>query len=117
MSKPTGAILSPIPAQYIMDRLLKSCLVYLPFKVIFCRKFVDDLILAVHVDYYADVLATFDSYHDTLKFTMKKENNISVPFLDSPCRQAGIFRSTPPPMEDETKCDFELDDNIQQTFS
>ncbi|KAL3287039.1 hypothetical protein HHI36_001525 [Cryptolaemus montrouzieri] len=49
----------------------------------FCKKCVSELILAIPADSYADVLATFNSHHDTLKFTLEKLSYNSDPFLDT----------------------------------
>lgn len=80
---PMGSILSPTIAQYVMDELLDKCIPQLPFEIPFCKKFVDDLILSIPIGEEDSVLQIFNNYHPNIQFTIEKESNNSVPFLDT----------------------------------
>lgn len=79
---PMGATISPIIAQYVMDDLLDDCIARLPFHLPYLKKYVDDTNTAVPEGKEDDVLAIFNSYNEHLQFTIEKENDNAVPFLD-----------------------------------
>lgn len=78
-----GSKLSPIISQYIMDYLLDQCLPKLTYKIDFIKKFVDDIILSIPENGNAEILEVFNNFNEHIKFTIEKEKNSSVPFLDS----------------------------------
>lgn len=78
-----GSKLSPIIAQYVMDYLLDECLKKLPYKLAFIKKFVDDLILALPEDSVDLTLNIFNNFDAHIKFTIERETNKTVPFLDT----------------------------------
>lgn len=78
-----GSRLSPILSQYIMDYLLDSCISKLNFPLAFIRKFVDDIILSLPENKIDETLNTFNEFDTYIKFTIEKEENGSVPFLDT----------------------------------
>lgn len=79
-----GSKLTPILAQYVMDHVVDSCLIKLSFRVLFIKKFVDDIILAVPEDHIQTTLECFNSHSANLQFTIEIENNEqAVPFLDT----------------------------------
>lgn len=78
-----GSTLSPILAQYVMDHLLDTCLPRLSFNVIFIKKFVDDLILILPTHGLDEIQAVFNAYNLHIKFTVEREIDGGVPFLDT----------------------------------
>lgn len=80
---PMGSVVSPIAAQYVMDDFLDGCLPKLPFHMPFIKKYVDDIICAVPHDSIESTLTLFNSIHHRLKFTIERETNNAVPFLDT----------------------------------
>ncbi|KAI4464816.1 reverse transcriptase [Holotrichia oblita] len=83
MGVPMGSTLSPILAQYVMNELLVECLSRLSFEVPFLRKFVDDIICAVPFNGIDEIIGVFNTYNAHIQFTVEKESNRSVPFLDT----------------------------------
>lgn len=80
---PMGSPISPILATIILDHLLDSVIPGLPFSFAFIYKYVDDIICAVPSDFVPLTLTAFNSFNDSLKFTIEQESNCSVPFLDT----------------------------------
>lgn len=80
---PMGSVLSPIVAQYVMDDFLNSCLPILPYKMPFIKKYVDDIICAIPMDAIDLTLNIFNSQHQKIQFTIERETNNAVPFLDT----------------------------------
>lgn len=80
---PMGSPLSPIIALITMDFILDNVLPKLSFVFPFLFKYVDDIICAVPYDKIDDVLLVFNSIHPKIQFTVEKETNCSVPFLDT----------------------------------
>lgn len=78
-----GSKLSPILAQYVMDYILDECLPKVPYQPAFLKKFVDDIILAVPNDGVESILDILNNFDPHIKFTVEKEENRSVPFLDT----------------------------------
>lgn len=78
-----GSKLSPILAQYVMDYLLDTCIPKLSFNLIFIKKFVDDLILVLPTQGLEEILVTFNGFNEHIKFTMEREVDCGVPFLDT----------------------------------
>lgn len=78
-----GSKLSPIISQYVMDYVLDQCINKLPFDIAFVKKFVDDLILAVPSDKVEVMLETINNIDVDIQFTVEREENRTVPFLDT----------------------------------
>lgn len=79
-----GSKLSPILSLYVMDHLLDVCIPLLSYSLVFIKKFVDDLILALPHDGSDEILQVFNSYDPHIQFTIEKEDaNRTVPFLDT----------------------------------
>lgn len=78
-----GSKLSPILAQYVMDYLLDTSIPKLSFNLVFIKKFVDDLILLLPTHGIQEILDTFNSFDEHIKFTVERESDNAVPFLDT----------------------------------
>lgn len=91
---PMGSVVSPIIAQYVMDDFLDVCLPRLPFKMPFIKKYVDDIICAVPENEVDSTLQVFNSIHQNIQFTVERETNHAVPFLDTlVIRENGVLRT------------------------
>ena len=80
---PMGSKISLILAQYLLDDLLKECIPKLSYKLPFLKKYVDDLICAIPKGGENEILHTFNNFNKYIKFTIEKESDNSVPFLDT----------------------------------
>lgn len=80
---PMGSCLSPILANIVMTSLIKSSLAKLSFTPPFIYQYVDDLLTAIPSSALEEILNTFNSFDEHLKFTAEEENERSVPFLDT----------------------------------
>lgn len=80
---PMGSPCSPSLACIVLDRLLDHVIPTLPFNLPFLYKYVDDIITAIPSESSNIILEHFNSYHNSLQFTIELENNNSVPFLDT----------------------------------
>ena len=83
LGTPMGSSISPIISQFVMDDLLNDCLSILPFQIPFLKKYVDDIICAIPADSEEVILNIFNSHNQYLSFTLEKETDNSVPFLDT----------------------------------
>ena len=83
LGTPMGSSISPIVSQFVMDDLLNDCLSTLPFQVPFLKKYVDDIICAIPAGSEDLILNTFNNHNQYLSFTLERETNNSVPFLDT----------------------------------
>jgi len=79
---PMGSPLSPIIADIVMQDLEENVLnkdhVHLPFYY----RYVDDIVFATNDANVNHILELFNSYHQRIKFTVEKESNRSLSFLD-----------------------------------
>jgi hypothetical protein len=75
---------SPAIADLVMTSLLDTVVPKLREQelVIFVKKYVDDLILAVRMDATEKVLEEFNNYNQAIQFTMEQEVDMKIPFLD-----------------------------------
>uniref|UniRef100_A0A7G3ARE3 Putative reverse transcriptase aedes albopictus n=1 Tax=Lutzomyia longipalpis TaxID=7200 RepID=A0A7G3ARE3_LUTLO len=64
-----GSPISPIIADVVMQRLLDMTLGMSSLRICCVRKYVDDLLVAVHRDDVDAMLDLVNSFHDNLKFT------------------------------------------------
>nr|CAI5853244.1 unnamed protein product [Callosobruchus analis] len=77
-----GSSISPILVSLVLDDLVRSVLLDLNFSVPFVKRYEDNLLLAIPIDKIDHVLTVFNSYNTNIQFTVEKENNFSIPFLD-----------------------------------
>ncbi|XP_053698993.1 uncharacterized protein LOC128745963 [Sabethes cyaneus] len=80
-----GSPLSPVIANLVMEKLEQHCIAELEKKNINLttyRRYVDDCFCVATEEQINEILATFNSFHDRLQFTIEMEANNSIKFLD-----------------------------------
>jgi hypothetical protein len=77
-----GSPASPAIADIVMTTLLEKVVKDLREEIMFVRKYVDDLILAVKEEKVENVLNVFNAYHPAIQFTIEREVEQKIPFLD-----------------------------------
>lgn len=80
---PMGSPASPIIADIVMEKLLDTCLEKLTGKPKIITKYVDDLFCIVKENEIDILLKTFNSFDHSIKFTIEKESNFSISYLDT----------------------------------
>lgn len=82
---PMGNPLSPTIADIVLDALLDDVIKELnskDIKIKFISKYVDDLFAIIKKPDEAQILKTLNAYHNKLQFTIEKENNDKIAYLD-----------------------------------
>lgn len=80
---------SPVLANIVMNHLISETLKKLPFNIPFLYVYVDDTILAAPKDQLNLLLNLFNSFHQSMQFTMETEIDKRICFLDTEvCRQS-----------------------------
>ncbi|XP_075162990.1 uncharacterized protein LOC142235613 [Haematobia irritans] len=82
---PMGNPLSPTIADIVLDTLLDDVLNELKdmnVKVKFITKYVDDLFAVIKREDEDTIMKLLNAYHNKIKFTIEKEKNGELPFLD-----------------------------------
>lgn len=74
---------SPILANLVMNELITDVEKQLPFKLPFIKLYVDDTVLACPVDQVEHLLEHFNNFHKKIQFTIEKEIDKKIPFLDT----------------------------------
>lgn len=77
-----GSPISPIAADIVMQRTIDKVMADCPLRIDFVKKYVDDLLLSVHADDVDEVLGFFNAFHHKIQFTMEKEVDGCLPYLD-----------------------------------
>uniref|UniRef100_A0A1B0CHE8 Reverse transcriptase domain-containing protein n=1 Tax=Lutzomyia longipalpis TaxID=7200 RepID=A0A1B0CHE8_LUTLO len=79
-----GSPISPIVADIVMQKALQQILTTgeRPLRIDFIRKYVDDLLLAVHKDDVCRILEIFNAFHTRIQFTMEIEEQGTLAYLD-----------------------------------
>lgn len=77
-----GSPLSPILAKILMTRILEFTLIQLGHTPKFIALYVDDSLWILKRDEAEFVLDTLNHFHERIKFTMEKESNNTIKFLD-----------------------------------
>ena len=77
-----GNSISGFLSDLVMEDLEVSVLNKLPFIVPFYRRYVDDILCFVPQGKIDQMLAAFNNYHPSLKFTIEEERNREINFLD-----------------------------------
>ena len=82
---PMGSPLSPVIANVVMERLEQECMGRLEMNEIpvqYYRRYVDDCVFVAEREHVQRILDTFNSFHSRLKFTIEKEVDHGIKFLD-----------------------------------
>lgn len=79
---PMGAPLSAVIANMVLEEVEKTSLKKCDFPVLLYKRYVDDIITAVPENQCETMLNLFNNYHGNLKFTIEKETNNNINFLD-----------------------------------
>lgn len=77
-----GSCLSPSIADLVMDILIDHVKSTLDYELVFIKKYVDDLILAIPKEKADHTLTKFNEYDNHIQFTMELEIDGRIPFLD-----------------------------------
>ncbi|XP_034950706.1 uncharacterized protein [Chelonus insularis] len=77
-----GSPLSPIVAEIVMQDLENFCLSELDFPVYFYTRYVDDILVFLPPNEVEKILDIFNKYHDRLKFTIEREVDKKINFLE-----------------------------------
>ena len=73
---------SPSLANLVMNHVLKKVRLIVPFEIAFLKLYVDDTLLAVPADEIDNLLGWFNSIHPNIQFTIEKEVDNRLAFLD-----------------------------------
>lgn len=79
---PMGSPASPVIAALVMEELEKLVLNKVGEDVTFYKRYVDDVILATAPEKMEDIRSEFNGVHERLQFTMEKETQNQINFLD-----------------------------------
>ena len=82
MGAPMGFCTSPWFADIALELLETSCLKNYSEDVLLYKRYVDDCLLIVKKDKIEEILSTFNNYNNNLQFTIERETNNSINFLD-----------------------------------
>lgn len=80
---PMGSPASPIVADIVMEKLLDTCIGNLTKKPKILTKYVDDLFSIVPECEIELIMNGLNSFHRNIKFTMEKEIDSRLPYLDT----------------------------------
>ncbi|XP_075150624.1 uncharacterized protein LOC142224722 [Haematobia irritans] len=82
---PMGNPLSPTIANIVLDNLLDEVILELNsknIKIKLITKYVDDLLAIINKDDEQEIMKLLNSYHTKIQFTIEKEKNGEIPYLD-----------------------------------
>lgn len=77
-----GSPIAPALAELVMDDVTKYVLTNINFDNLFLVRYVDDFFCVLPEEKIDHTLDNFNSYHNRLVFTIEKEKNSSITFLD-----------------------------------
>jgi hypothetical protein len=79
---PMGSPISVVLAELTMQNFETTALRRPPCNILFWKRYVDDIITAVPTDKIETLLAYLNALNNHIQFTVEKEENSSIPFLD-----------------------------------
>ncbi|UYV71444.1 hypothetical protein LAZ67_8003217 [Cordylochernes scorpioides] len=79
---PMGSPLSTPLAEIVMRELDLWITSLYPADIILYRRYIDDIFCICTEKQIPNILASFNNYNNSLHFTIEKENNCTLPFLD-----------------------------------
>lgn len=80
---PMGSPASPVIADIVMEELLDVTMKKMTTKPKIMTKYVDDLFAIVKINEIDDTLKILNSFNRHIQFTMEKENENKLPYLDA----------------------------------
>lgn len=80
---PMGSPISPIVADIVMEELLDTCIGKLSVRPKIIIKYVDDLFCVISENNIEEMLTTFNSFHSDIKFTIERESDHRISYLDT----------------------------------
>ncbi|XP_055614536.1 uncharacterized protein LOC129760880 [Uranotaenia lowii] len=108
---PMGSPISCVAANIAMERLEQECIEKLKKKnvhISIYRRYVDDCFIVAREEDVNTIFDTFNSAHTSLKFTIERENDAKIRFLDMTLHRTGemIEKSWFPKQPDGRYLDF-----------
>ena len=82
MGVPMGFCTSPWFADIALELLETSCFKNYNNDVLLYKSYVDGCLIIVKKDKLEEILSSFNNYNNNLQFTIKRETNNSINFLD-----------------------------------
>lgn len=79
---PMGAPLSAITANLVMEKIEKEAIEKCDFPVTFYKRYVDDILCIIPTNKYNQILENFNQINQNIQFTIEKEQNKTIHFLD-----------------------------------
>lgn len=79
---PMGSALSPVLAAIVLDALMEEIMERISGYVKLLKKYVDDFIAVIKIEHIDEVLSVLNGYNSSIQFTVEKEVNRTLPFLD-----------------------------------
>lgn len=80
---PMGSSASPIVADIVMEELLNVCIESCDIRPKILTKYVDDLFGICQISAVETILTKLNSFNPNIKFTMEKETNCKLAYLDT----------------------------------
>ena len=77
-----GGPISSIVADIVLNHLEREIISKFPYKICFYRRYVDDCLLACNEEDITTIVEEFNSAYNRIKFTVEKEHNNQINFLD-----------------------------------
>lgn len=77
MGQPISSTIADLVMQFIEEKIIKKL-----NNITFYKRYVDDIIIAANKNNIDSIFNTFNNIHSRLKFTLEKETNNSINFLD-----------------------------------
>ncbi|XP_062713172.1 uncharacterized protein LOC134290144 [Aedes albopictus] len=115
---PMGSPLSPVVANLVMERLEQESICKLeekqtPMKIY--RRYVDDCFCVAKRNYIDTIVATFNEFHEKLKFTVENEEDNKLKFLDMTLqrRDGVIVKIWTPKQTNERYLDYNSESPFQ----
>ena len=77
-----GSPLGPVLADIFMIELEKSLLPELTSYISYWKRYVDDTICFIKIEYVDNILSVLNGFDNNIKFTVQEEKEVMLPFLD-----------------------------------
>ena len=77
-----GSLLGPVLADIFIIELEKSLVPELTSYIKYWKRYVDDTICFIKIEYVEYILSVLDGFDNNIEFTFEEENDGVLPFLD-----------------------------------